>query len=79
MARVRYVILVPREVEADVIGDDNMVTEWGRQIAESYEPVYSMHPRQDKPYPARVLEAVRLDEPEEMTSLEDMIAPGLIA
>lgn len=79
MATVRYVILVPREVEADVIGNDDMVSEWGKQIAESYEPVHSMHPRQDGPYTAKMLEAVRLDEPEGSEILEDLVAPGMLA
>ncbi len=78
MARVRYVILAPVVIEDEIIGDDDFMTDWGKQHAERYEPVESLHPRQEAPYTAKLVEAVRLDEPDEIT-MDDLVTPGFAA
>lgn len=79
MAKVRYVILVPVEITDEVFGDDDFMTEWGRQHAERYSIVESAHPRQEAPYTAKLIEAVRIEGAAEdpIVDMDDMIAPGV--
>lgn len=79
MARVRFVIMVPVEVEDDVVGDDGFISEWGRQLAVArWGKVESMHPRQKEPYAPKLIEAVKLDDGGEI-SMDDLITPGFAA
>ncbi len=78
MARARFVVMVPVEVEDDIIGDDQFMTEWGRQLAERYARVESLHPRQTVPYEPKLIEAVKLDDENEV-SMDDLVTPGFAA
>jgi hypothetical protein len=80
MSTARFVIMVPTEVEADVIGNDDMMTEWGRQIAESYPKVHSLHPRQPEGFTAFLVESVRVDESDEPARiLDELVSPSFAA
>ena len=76
--KVRYVIMVPVEIVDEIVGDDDFMTDWGRQHADRYRPVESQHPREPGPYQPKLMEAVKLDEDAEV-DMDDLVAPGQAA
>lgn len=78
MAKVRYVIMVPTVVEANVIGSADFIAERGRQIADAIPTVeagYHTVPNEDG-YSARIVEACWEDNDEHPIDINELVAPG---
>lgn len=77
--KVRFVALVPIEFEEEIIGDNEFITQWGREYLEvSYDRVDSIHGQRSIPYEPMLCEAVKVEEDNTVADLGDLIAPGLI-
>ncbi len=79
MARVRYVILVPKVFE-DVVPNAtaDAIKDRGREYVYAHNPVASKHPQgPDLGYLATVVEAVTIDE-DPVISLDEFLHPGTV-